>query len=1041
MSIWPLVLVAFTPACSDLQRTEGDWTASELTTGLEASDEEVEPAAMPEEAAPEGSGLLSGLSPARGLGRMTARVPGTSEIVGGVRLESHHVRVTIRDGIAHTEIEESFFNESSRVLEGRLVLPIPSDAILSRLALYVDGKLVEGEVVARNRADRIFRGIVDDTVRPRDPALLDAVGGGALSLRIFPIPAGKARSVVFAYDHILRRDASGRVSVRVPLSFGDAPTQIDHVTVTIDGTTLLDERRPATLDDVALALDEDPPNVLVASGVTQDIALVRATAEGVGDERRFEGAVAVVLDVSSAQTDASLALQKHLAKAVIDDLGPEESFVVLACDAACESFPRLTMPPWGALAVTSPDVVADAQTFLDGLSPRGAYDLGGALMAANARLEGPRAKGVEGQVLLLSNGASTSGVLSTEEVITTARDALSDHDVRLIGVGRSVDAPKLSALAVALGATYDPLGTSAVEIRNQATLRRAPVSRGPTFDLPSGFDGADVSHVLPTRIGEEFVVLARGHANSLWGRRSRENSNEKVVPEAAAAAEGNSTDAGDSADAAESMRSTQAPLARFWANERIAFLEASRVRNVKEIVSLATEHHLLSSETSLLVLENDAMFAQYAVPQTPPVEDWTSSSTVGIRAPQIRYCMCSVSGRLPPEAIQRIVRQNAGRMRACYTTALARNPGLSGRISTAFVIGRSGEVTSVRNASSEIADEKLVDCVTKAFAPLSFPPPEGGNVHVEYPISFTTNQGAREEPAPVEMKIPRVSRMGFSLGDPWPKNSASRPPPPRPAPEQQPTVSHRRGDDAWLEPGLHERAISSLEARLARREHSRPARRGLIRDALLRGQIERAAAHAATWVELDPDNPQAHEVYAETLVATGEPTEAAMQLSAAAALDPHNEERQFAAAFTWEVLHDRERHCSHVRALADLNAEYATHATNCGPEYASALVRTRGFDIETAMSASKAATQAVVISPDGRVISELLTGHAGLMSGTYRTVLAGDRGELRGTLTVRALGVEFTVEVGDQERSTSVISEVWIPRYRRPVVRSSGAIL
>ena len=49
-----------------------------------------------------------------------------------------------------------------------------------------------------------------------------------------------------------------------------------------------------------------------------------------------------------------------------------------------------------------------------------------------------------------------------------------------------------------------------------------------------------------------------------------------------------------------------------------------------------------------------------------------------------------VNGRLPPEVIQRIVRQNFGRFRLCYENGLRNNPNLQGRVTVKFVIDRSG---------------------------------------------------------------------------------------------------------------------------------------------------------------------------------------------------------------------------------------------------------------------------------------------------------------------------------------------------------------
>ncbi|MCH2109219.1 MAG: AgmX/PglI C-terminal domain-containing protein [Polyangiaceae bacterium] len=107
------------------------------------------------------------------------------------------------------------------------------------------------------------------------------------------------------------------------------------------------------------------------------------------------------------------------------------------------------------------------------------------------------------------------------------------------------------------------------------------------------------------------------------------------------------------------------------------------------------------------------------------------------RAPKVRMGATSVNGRLPPQVIQRIVRQNFGRFRMCYEQGLARNPNLEGRVGVRFVIGRDGAVSNVGNGGSDIPDSGVVSCVISAFYGLSFPQPEGGIVRVTYPIMFS----------------------------------------------------------------------------------------------------------------------------------------------------------------------------------------------------------------------------------------------------------------------------------------------------------------
>ena len=106
------------------------------------------------------------------------------------------------------------------------------------------------------------------------------------------------------------------------------------------------------------------------------------------------------------------------------------------------------------------------------------------------------------------------------------------------------------------------------------------------------------------------------------------------------------------------------------------------------------------------------------------------------KAPQVRMGATTVSGRLPPEVIQRIVRQSFGRFRLCYENGLRNNPNLQGRVAVRFVIDRSGAVSSTGNGGSDLPDPSVVSCVVRSFSGLSFPQPEGGIVTVVYPISF-----------------------------------------------------------------------------------------------------------------------------------------------------------------------------------------------------------------------------------------------------------------------------------------------------------------
>lgn len=122
--------------------------------------------------------------------------------------------------------------------------------------------------------------------------------------------------------------------------------------------------------------------------------------------------------------------------------------------------------------------------------------------------------------------------------------------------------------------------------------------------------------------------------------------------------------------------------------------------------------------------------ANPASPASAPVSPALTKST-----PRIKMGSLLVLGRLPPEDIQSIVRQNDyGPIRTCYEAGLRRNPSLEGRVATRFVIEHDGSVSNAADAGSDLPDAEAVSCVVNSFTTLRFPMPDGGIVKVVYPL-------------------------------------------------------------------------------------------------------------------------------------------------------------------------------------------------------------------------------------------------------------------------------------------------------------------
>jgi hypothetical protein len=127
--------------------------------------------------------------------------------------------------------------------------------------------------------------------------------------------------------------------------------------------------------------------------------------------------------------------------------------------------------------------------------------------------------------------------------------------------------------------------------------------------------------------------------------------------------------------------------------------------------------------------------------------------------PKIRAEAMSVSGRLFPEVIQRIVRQNFGRFRLCYESGLRADPLLQGRVSIRFIIAKDGRVSSTSNAGSDLPSTAVVACVARAFQGLAFPAPDGGIVTVTYPLVFSPGDPVPPPSGTSPIKVPSTAPL------------------------------------------------------------------------------------------------------------------------------------------------------------------------------------------------------------------------------------------------------------------------------------------
>ena len=94
------------------------------------------------------------------------------------------------------------------------------------------------------------------------------------------------------------------------------------------------------------------------------------------------------------------------------------------------------------------------------------------------------------------------------------------------------------------------------------------------------------------------------------------------------------------------------------------------------------------------------------------------------------------SGRLAPEVIRDVVRGRHPELEGCYQLGFAQHSQLHGKVTFVFAIGVDGKVAELRVADNTLADCGVVRCMRDVMAQSEFPPPEGGSVAVQYPLTF-----------------------------------------------------------------------------------------------------------------------------------------------------------------------------------------------------------------------------------------------------------------------------------------------------------------
>jgi len=526
-----------------------------------------------------------------GIGSLSAKTP------GGERAELVLRRLYVdarRDGdLVQYHVTHTFHHPGDMQLEGTFHFPLPPGASVVGVAMDVAGRMMEGELLERQKARKIYRKIVDAM---QDPAIVEWEGNQSFKLRVFPIEPGQDKTVVIRLSVPLESHSDGLRAI-YPTSAPALETSIETFQFHWNGRPWLDVFDFEPGEPVVVPVDDtdDLNTVLEETHASWTYLRARLTPTWAPTDTSNATSplsprdLLLVVDTSRSALEERALITESITH-LLGTLGPDDRFLVLTSDVTTHA--HAPDFQW-----CTDENLALALDFYAGITPDGASDLEAAIAAVNERLVGHDASPV--QVVYIGDGNPTWGERSDQHLSSLMTNALGPHTFHALLLGKEKNHRLLKVLTGRHGGRYaTPRFASDVHRfamnlqgdQGRDRLRNVRVKIAP---------GADVypDHPMTLFPGDALPISIRATStmvpNILWMT---------------------GTYRGQPFEQAFDISNRRAGqhVAHRWGLEHLHALEIAEAPKA-ERVQTSLAHGVLSKHTAFLVLESEEAYARHQV--------------------------------------------------------------------------------------------------------------------------------------------------------------------------------------------------------------------------------------------------------------------------------------------------------------------------------------------------------------------------------------------------------------------------------------------